>query len=60
MYPQITIFSEYEEILLALLKKGKLFSYADEFLPIQEIRNNFDKCDELKNKEILKICVNLF
>ena len=52
---------EIDKYLLNLLKQGKLISYIDKYLPIEEIKRNFENTDDFyQNKNILTISVNIF
>ena len=52
---------EVDDYLLNLLKKGKLISYIDNYLPIEEIRRNFENThDFYQNKNILVTMCSYF
>ena len=47
---------EVNDYLLNLLKEGKLISYIDKYLPIEEIKRNFENADDFYgNKKVLSI-----
>lgn len=49
------------DYLLNLLKKGELISYIDNYLPIEEIKRNFENTDDFyENKNILSIMCQYF
>ena len=52
---------EVDKFLLNLLKKGKLISYIDKYLPIEEINRNFENTDDFyQNKNILATMSSYF
>ena len=52
---------EVNDYLLNLLKKGKLISYIDNYLPIEEIKRNFENTDDFyQDKNILTIMCSYF
>ena len=52
---------EVDKYLLNLLKKGKLISYIDKYLPIEEIKRNFKNTDDFyQNKNILATMCSYF